>query len=118
MDKIYIYRVENENGYGCYCCHLPELEKMYNRHAELLKCPLPLTDIGIERNIKGSEICGFINKKQALKWFSHKDLKLLSSFGFELKKVEVKIIVAKGEKQVLAVRDTMNNKPLMIFYGD
>ena len=50
-----------------------------------------------ERN--KNEICGFIDKKQALKWFSILDLKLLKTFGFELKEIEVKEITAIGKNR-------------------
>ena len=102
--KKYIWRVENENGVGCYSAHFLELEDMYEIHAHSwTRHPLTIDDIGIQRNIKEEEICGFKDKKQALKWFTKNELKFLKSLGFELKKREVKEITAYGQKQLLAI---------------
>lgn len=104
MDE-YIYRVEDENGEGCYSCHLEDLEKMYNRHTfNGINYPRPQEDIGIQRTTKEFEICGFKDMEQALSWFTEEDLKLLNACGFKLKKVAVLLITAVGEKQVLAIR--------------
>jgi hypothetical protein len=99
-----IYRVEDENGQGCYSAHLPELERMYARHAfNGVNYPRPQEDKGIEMKPEKDEFCGFKNIEQALSWFTEEDLKLLKRYGFELKKVEVEAITAVGEKQVLAI---------------
>jgi hypothetical protein len=100
-----IYRVEDENGQGCYSCHFEKLEKMYSRHVfDGINYPRPQEDKGIKKFPEPDEICGFKNIEQALSWFTEEDLKLLKRHGFELKKVEVEAITAVGEKQVLAVR--------------
>ena len=102
---VKIWRVENIDGDGCYTSHLPELEDFYINHKEdYFTRPLTTEDIGIKRNINENEICGFISKKQAKKWFTQEDLKILLPFGFELKQVEVKTITALGECQILAIR--------------
>lgn len=102
----YIWRVEDENGEGVYSAHLCELERMYNKHADIgfPVYPRPIDDKGIERDIELSEICGFLSKEQALNWFSKYELRRMKKFGFELKKVKVILITAYGEKQVLAIR--------------
>jgi hypothetical protein len=108
--SVYIYRVEDENGEGCYSAHLPELERMYNKHANigLPVYPQPIDDVGIQMNPEPDEICGFKDKVQALSWFSKYELRRMKKFGFELKKVEVEAITAIGERQVLAVRQRQN----------
>ena len=105
MDE-YIWRVEDENGYGVYSAHLCELERMYNKHADIgfPVYPCPIDDKGINRDIEGHEICGFTSKEQALTWFSKYELRRMKKFGFELKKVAVLLITATGERQVLAIR--------------
>lgn len=102
----YIYRVEDENGEGCYSAHLPELERMYIKHADIgfPVYPRPIDDIGIQREIDNKEICGFASIGQALNWFSKYELRRMKKFGFELKKVEVEKITGYGVRQVLAIR--------------
>jgi hypothetical protein len=105
----YIYRVENKLKKGCYwgkhydkkiCDIIGDhfWKCNYNKH------PIPEEDKGIKRYIKRNEICGFKTKKQALKWFTFKELKGLLKIGYKLKKIKVKEITAIGQKQVLAIR--------------
>jgi hypothetical protein len=108
----YIWRVENKKGYGCYnnWTNLSKekiniLETIYLKHSDNgIKWLLPINDIGIKREVKHNEICGFKNKKQLLQWFSKKDLKQLKICGYILKKIKVNIITAIGICQVLAER--------------
>lgn len=65
---------------------------------------MPVTDKGIERNQKDNEICGFLNKNQALNWFNKKQLLKLEKYGYELKTIDVDKITAIGRSQVLAIR--------------
>jgi hypothetical protein len=103
--KNYIYRVENDDGIGCYSCHFSELEAMYIRHKKTRrKRPLPQMDKGIDRNMTEAEICGFISLRQAEKWFTKNELNKLLFFGCSLKKVKISKITARGQKQVLAIR--------------
>ncbi len=100
-----IWRVEDEYGQGVYRSHLPEFERMYNKHSSNdNKYPQPSSDKGIEREPTIFEICGFKDLKQAKKWFSTYEINRMKQYGFELKKVEVARITAVGECQVLAIR--------------
>ena len=101
-----IWRVENSDGQGCYRKFgIKFLDRLVNRHDRTcLKHPIPFNDIGIERGQETFEICGFIDKDQALNWFSKYELKKLAGIGFYLKEIEVAEITAIGEKQVLAIR--------------
>jgi len=107
-----IYRVENDEGFGCY------YGKSYDEEADILhshffcssdadkrKHPLACEDRGIDRDIiSGEEIFGFLNIEQAKAWFTPDELKGLEKLGYALKKVIVKEITAVGEKQVLAIK--------------
>jgi len=102
---LYIYRVENDLGEGCYW--FKDTGKVLSNHFTEEGYPLhptPLEDIGIERTPEIEEVCGFLNLKQAKNWFTDEELKELKELGFHLKKVKVKKITAKGNKQVLAIR--------------
>jgi hypothetical protein len=103
---IKIWRVEDKTGLGCYrVASIPFIRDLIDRHDRTTeKHPTPSCDYGIERNLRPGEICGFINKEQALIWFDKEELKELAGLGFYLKEVEVKEITARGEKQVLAIR--------------
>jgi hypothetical protein len=106
MNKIKIWRVEDDSGLGCYRKYgIKFLDKLVDRHDRTcLKHPTPFNDKGIEREILTIEICGFVNKSQAIQWFSKYELKKLAGLGFNLKEIEVAEITAIGEKQVLAIR--------------
>ena len=102
-----IYRVENEFGKGCY--RDENTKEILQNHACYCNSisnehPLSLCDKGINRNIKDNEISGFLNLKQALKWFTFQELKDLRVLGYQLKKLTVKKITAISENQVLAIR--------------
>jgi hypothetical protein len=100
-----VYRVEDEDGYGCYTTSTDNFyHKHLLKHQDLERTPTPEHDRGIDRFLREKEICGFLNLEQANNWFTKKELKLLEGEGFELKKVKVRRITAIGEKQVLAVR--------------
>ncbi|GEM_PF-4945840 len=99
----FIYRVENKDGQGCYMNEIEEINFILARHFEEYY-PTPKEDLGIERNPKYNEICGFKDIKQAENWFNNYELWELKKLGYELKKVKVKKITAIGEKQVLAIK--------------
>jgi hypothetical protein len=101
-----IYRLEDKSGIGCYrSCGIKFLDNLVKRHdRQWEKYPTPRYDIGIDREIRPKEICGFKDKIQALNWFSKYELKKLNELGFKLKEIEVAEITAIGEKQVLAIR--------------
>ena len=99
---MYIWRVENINGEGCYVHQDTKL--ILYRHIEDQKHPCPWDDILINRNPRDGEICGFLDLKQAINWFSEKELQKLKELGFELKLIKVKQITAIGNTQVLARR--------------
>jgi len=104
---VKIWRVENQNGLGCYSFgEIPFIKRMIKRHNKNREYnPLPCDDIGIERDIEeGSEICGFKDKQQALNWFNKYELKQLAFLGFFLEEIEVTAITAIGQRQILAVR--------------
>ncbi|KKK54217.1 hypothetical protein LCGC14_3086960 [marine sediment metagenome] len=102
MEKI--WRVENQNGEGCYQTEYRLKNWICNRHDSSLKHPNPSQDKKIKRWIETIEICGFINKKQALNWFNELELTHLATEGFILKEITVTTITAIGQKQVLAIR--------------
>jgi len=101
----YIYRVENEKGQGCYTyCDIDFYDKYLSHHGTQDHTPEPKFDKGINRNMVEKEICGFLNLEQAYNWFTKTELKLLEEKGFYLKKVNVSLITAKGQTQVLAIK--------------
>jgi hypothetical protein len=97
---MYIYRIQNREGKGCYSDK--KTKKILKNHDKTR--PLPEFDIGIERPREKGEVCGFLNFYQIYSWFSMKELKMLLDIGYCLKKVEVKKITAIGQKQVLAIQ--------------
>lgn len=101
---MYIWRVEDDYGQGCYQAHLPELEDMYTKHKNPFKYPTPYKDNYILRVPIEEEICGFKNIEQLKNWFNEDEIIMLKEVGFKIKKIEVKKITAYGEKQVLAIR--------------
>lgn len=100
---MFIWRVENDLGMGCYYS-ADETKDILERHTDPVTHPEPKDDRGIKRNLKLGEICGFLTEEQALNWFDKKELELLIALGYTLKKVKVSQIIAIGEKQVLARR--------------
>jgi hypothetical protein len=102
----YIYRVENKRGNGAYRGYAPICNQLNSKHRDFNdKHPVPQFDKGIERHPIYEEISGFATKKQALKWFTKTELHDLALNGFYLKLVKVSKITARGEKQVLAIRE-------------
>jgi len=104
-----IYRVENNDGEGCYNGIDSDLlasnaSNGLSDHVSDKNHPTPYRDKGIKRDIKFNEICGFKTLKQANKWFTKRQYEWLESYGFYLKRIEVKQITAIGEYQVLAIR--------------
>ena len=97
-----IWRIEDGEGNGCY--RSSDTITILNRHYKSKGHPEPHQDVEIERKIRKDEICGFLNKKQAMKWFNEIELHYLREAGYNLKQVEVKKITAIGRTQVLAIR--------------
>lgn len=99
---MYIWRVENNKGEGCYKSE--RTRKSLSHHINSKHHPTPNRDEKIYRHPKIKEICGFKYLLQALRWFSNKDLSILEEYGYYLKKINVKKITVYGDKQVLAIR--------------
>ena len=103
-----IWRVENDEGEGCYIGH-PETKPILQTHLNTLTHPHPLADFEIARLPKTEEISGFCSEVQAKRWFSEDNLKQLKPLGFRLRKVSVKEITIQSRFQVLAIRDSKKN---------
>lgn len=101
-----IWRVEDEYGQGCYYAHLPY--NFIDNHTRENGHPRPEDDRGIKRGQKEEEICGFVSKEQAKKWFTQYELRCMREEGFDLKEIEVEKITAIGHTQVLAIRGKEN----------
>jgi len=101
---MFIYRIEDENGQGCYQNGVWEYNELGEHNLNSEKYPLPQDDKGIDRYIEEIEITGFKDLRQLKNWFSLKEVKRLRRNGFTIKKVEVDTITALGNKQVLAIR--------------
>lgn len=97
-----IYRVENKNGRGCY--RDSRTKKFLVNHLFNINHPSPENDKNIQRKVGENEICGFLNLKQALKWFTLKELYYLKKLGYRLKKIKVSEITVIGKTQVLAMK--------------
>ena len=76
-----IWRVENKKGRGCYI-DAPYTRKILYKHMESRSHPNPISEKGIKRFPHPKEICGFLTKKKALKWFDTGELKELKKLGF------------------------------------
>lgn len=104
----YIYRIENQKGESCYSYkYLDAIGVLLNDldwFSETDKRVLPRGDIGIDRDPFGNEICGFVSVRQLLKWFKSWEIKRMKRLGFEVKKIPVQKITAKGCSQCLAIR--------------
>ena len=98
-----IWRVENHKGEGCYKNKNTRLI-LSSHDKDKINHPLPIDDIGIERDRELNEICGFKDLKQAYSWFSLSELIELEKFGYFLRKRIIKQITAEGKKQVLGIR--------------
>jgi hypothetical protein len=112
---MFIYRMENENGEGCYCGN--GYSDVVNSHNFFNGHPTPQEDIGIGRYIRaGIEICGFESIRQTIKWFKSWERRELKKDGFQIVRHEVKEITAKGQYQVLAIpfERVAERKPLSI----
>jgi len=110
-----IWRVQNKNGDGPY--HAIDNNNQYakqwwasslTKHGNNNCHPSPMFDAGINRSVNFKEICGFKTEEQARKWFSKEELQWLESFGFYLQEIEVDVITAIGEYQVLAIKNLQN----------
>lgn len=102
-----IYRIEDGKGESCYSAKYAEaIDMLIGKEWDKNKInrPVPNNDKGIERRTWYNEICGFKNVKQALKWFSAKDIRKMRRLGLDLRKVPVQKITAIGECQVLAIK--------------
>jgi hypothetical protein len=105
-----IYRVQNNQGKGCYRGLTPSMniavQKILGTGYDLCdnKHPAPQWERGIDRFPHKYEICGFQNVRQALKWFSAKEIRGLRRLGFELVQVQVQRITAIGTRQILAIK--------------
>jgi len=105
----YIYRCENALGKGVYkgtTLQQKAFEQIFGEdfYEQEEWRPIPVRDNKIKRHSNIGEICGFKDLRQAFKWFTKKELKMLKRLGFPLKKIKVSKITAVGETQVLAIR--------------
>jgi len=100
---LHIYRVENENGKGCYFEGAISINRL-GKHNCLARTPHPIHDVGIKREPVKKEICGFKSLQQARKWFTKTEFKRMAKNGYELKRCDVKKITAESISQVFAVR--------------
>lgn len=104
----YIYRIENQKGESCYSYKYIDAigvllsDKTWNEIR--LNRIFPEYDNGIERKILKNEICGFVSVRQLLKWFKSWEIKRMKRLGFEVKRIPVQKITARGERQCLAVK--------------
>lgn len=101
---MFIYRIEDDNGQGCYRNGAGEYNKLKCHDNDIEKHPTPLMDRGILRYIEENEITGFKDLRQLKKWFTLKQIRRLRRNGYVIKKIEVEQITAYGECQILAVR--------------
>ena len=100
-----VWRVENEEGEGCYIdtdilldyCHTDENGR-----------PNPRFDKGILRYPKQEELCGFESREQAIEWFDYGLLRVLYREGYRLKKFDNVNITARGQKQILFIKDILD----------
>lgn len=101
-----ILRVEDKEGYGCYCNDGMYLNNLEHHNDDVYSPsghPHPLKDLGIERRTKLGERHGFLDIEQAKEWFTLEEFERLSKNGYELKELEVKKITAIGNKQILFI---------------
>ena len=92
---FYVYRVEDDTGYGPYRGNVPPWETRSHRH-------LPLPDeegLPIGSNI----LSGFISMKQLLSWFTKRELQNLAELGFRPRRVLARR-VWKGKRQATFIR--------------
>lgn len=108
-----VWRVQNKEGYGCYtfgaCYKSDELKRLYVVHSHLKRTPRPDKDLGIMRLSAGAERCGFRSIYQMLKWFTKKELFMLTKHGFYVTKIDNAIITAQGRSQVLFIGGVVDN---------
>lgn len=102
MNKKFIFRIENNEGEGCY--RYESTRKLLNYHNNDQNHPTPFHDKDIGRLAFKGEICGFKDLIQTFKWFGIQELELLKQLGYKLKKISVRRITVVGDKQILAIR--------------
>lgn len=100
---MYIYRVENDEGVGCYSELVHEIKELYE-HTKKNNHPLTTQDQGIYRFAENDEIHGFLDLDQAMNWFTSNEFSKMARHGQKLRRVKVKEITAIGEHQILAIR--------------
>lgn len=92
---MYIYRVEDENGYGPYCNY--DVCCQFNHHTNIKTHPNTWNDKHrrfcdiVENNINNKARHGFLNLGSYHRWFSESDKKILREYGFQLVKYQINI---------------------------
>lgn len=101
----YVYRVENDEGKGCYQEGAVALNRLehHNSYNHVKRHPLPSEDFGIDRYPLKDEKCGFKDMKQLKAWFTPKELKRLARNGFKVVELYVAEVTAYGEQQLLFI---------------
>lgn len=103
-----IYRIEHEEtGIGPYIATglSDEVSDMGWAHEDDDIHPTPNFDIGIEREIRDGERCGFSSLEQLHNWFTFEELDMLMMEGFGLVEIKDGHITATGENQVLFISE-------------
>lgn len=98
------FRVQDECGRGPYQARYDtgkeEVAATLNSHDRYNGHPPPSCDIGIKRDIKSFEGCGFASLRQIRSWFTKKELVVLANHGLHVHKMQG-MVTAIGEKQLL-----------------
>ena len=96
-----IYRVQNDEGWGCY--HNGGAKKNELYHEDEPNHPHPLYDIGIKRYPRSGERHGFESVEKAYKWFTEEEFERMHDNGYELVRIDIEDIEiqAIGECQLL-----------------
>jgi len=102
QNNMFIYRVEDEFGNGCYRNKAYWVNRI-KHHDFNPKYPQPREDKGINRYVKENEFCGFKDLTQLKQWFNLKEIKRMRKNGYTIHKIEVEAITAYGQKQCLAL---------------
>jgi hypothetical protein len=87
--NMFIYRIENQNGEGCYINEAGITNKLQHHNGDMENHPTPLYDKGILRYVKELEFCGFKSLTQLKHWFTLKQIKRMRKNGYTIHKIEV-----------------------------
>ncbi len=117
-----VFRIEHEDtGRGCYKGLEGTndfLDAMYDKHANPRTHPNPYGDVGIGRNTKNYEFCGFKSMEQLKGWFTDEELSELGELGYKIVELADVEITAIGEKQILFIKPEELDKKLNPNFDD